>query len=226
MKLTDYHSHVLPGIDDGAKDEAASLNMLEILKNQGVVRLAATPHFYAHRESSVENFLKRRQKAYEKLADNISGIELVLGAEIAIEQGISELPDIEKLAFQGTDIILLEPPYSGYRDWIPDEIHNLSCEYGLTPLIAHIHRYVEFYSEEELAKMLEINAAFQINNEAFGLYKQRRLVKRMFKNGYTMVFGSDSHNIEKRRPNFDLLKKKAKEEWIEASNNFFDTHCL
>jgi protein-tyrosine phosphatase len=222
--MTDYHSHILPGFDDGAKDVATSLEMLSLLKKHGVKRVAATPHFRAHRETSVQAFLERRQKAYEKLKKYVTGIEIILGAEVSVEHGISELPGIEKLAMEGTDLILLEPPYSGYRDWIPDEIHNLSCAYHLTPLIAHIHRYVGLYSKAEMDKMLEIDAAFQINNEAFGEYKQRKLAKHMLKSGYSITFGSDSHNLEKRRPNFDFLKKKAKREWIETSNQFFEFH--
>ena len=51
--LTDYHCHILPGIDDGAQDIDTSLGMIEIMREQGVERLIATPHFYAHEERSL-----------------------------------------------------------------------------------------------------------------------------------------------------------------------------
>ena len=60
--LTDFHSHILPGIDDGSKRVSDSLAMLKILRSQGVERVIFTPHFYAHRNESVNSFIKRRQR--------------------------------------------------------------------------------------------------------------------------------------------------------------------
>ncbi|MBR2086968.1 MAG: capsular polysaccharide biosynthesis protein, partial [Oscillospiraceae bacterium] len=61
--LTEYHCHILPGIDDGSDSAETSLKMVEQMKQQGVERIVATPHFYAHREKSVANFLAKRQVA-------------------------------------------------------------------------------------------------------------------------------------------------------------------
>lgn len=57
--LTDYHCHILPKMDDGSESVEMSIKMLEMMKLQGVDRIIATPHFYAHRERSVERFLER-----------------------------------------------------------------------------------------------------------------------------------------------------------------------
>ena len=65
--LTEYHCHILPGIDDGSDSVETSLQMVEMMHAQGVERICATPHFYAHREQSVAGFLKKRQDAYEKI---------------------------------------------------------------------------------------------------------------------------------------------------------------
>lgn len=48
--LTDYHCHILPKMDDGSESVEMSIKMLEMMKLQGVDRIIATPHFYAHRE--------------------------------------------------------------------------------------------------------------------------------------------------------------------------------
>ena len=58
---TDYHCHILPGIDDGAENAAASVKMIALLHEQGVRRIVATPHFYAHRENSVKEYLEKRR---------------------------------------------------------------------------------------------------------------------------------------------------------------------
>ena len=56
--MIDFHSHILPGIDDGSKSTEESLEMLDMLRAQGVVTVAATPHFYA-RENTPEVFLQK-----------------------------------------------------------------------------------------------------------------------------------------------------------------------
>lgn len=219
--MTDFHIHILPGIDDGSDSAETSEKMLEMLKEQGIERIVATPHFYAHRSKTVEHFLEKRQRAYEMLG---SPKNILLGAEVAIERGISQMKDIEKLAVQDTDLILLEFPYTGYAPWMEDEIYNIGVTYGLKPVIAHIHRYIREYSKEQLEHILNMKAIFQVNNEAFGSFSERRFVKKMIKDGYPVIFGSDSHNTDTRRPNWDLLRKKAAPSVIDEAEKLLEKH--
>ncbi len=222
---TDYHCHVLPELDDGAKNTDISMQMLEMLHSQGVERVIATPHFYAHKEKSVAHFLDKRQKSYDKLLKLPNPCnELILGAEIAIEHGVSELDGIEHLAITETDLILLELPYGPYADWMSEEIYNIACEYHLKPVIAHIHRYINYYSRSEMENILKTDAIFQINNEAFGSFREKRMVKSMIKDGLSVVLGSDSHNLSGRKPNFDILAKKKISGIAEDSDNIFDKY--
>ena len=64
---TDYHSHILPNIDDGSDSIKTSLKMIKMMKQQGIGIIVATPHFYMHREASLDSYLVKRQNAYEKL---------------------------------------------------------------------------------------------------------------------------------------------------------------
>ena len=222
---TDYHCHVLPKLDDGAKNTDVSVQMLETLHGQGIERVVATPHFYAHREKSVESFLDKRKQSYDKLMSCENPFsELVLGAEVAVEHGISELDGIEHLAISGTDLILFELPYTSYADWMSEEIYNIACEYHLTPVIAHIHRYSGYYSKSEMESILKTDAIFQVNNEAYGSFREKRFVKALMKSGVPVVFGSDSHNMSGRRPNFDMLAKKVSAECIDDSDALFEKH--
>lgn len=217
--MTESHIHILPKIDDGPESVEMSLKLLEMLKEQGIEQIYATPHFYAHREKSVRDFLQKRQKSYEKIG---SPENIHLGAEIAIEHGISELPDLEKLAFQGTNLILLEFPYTGYSSWMEEEIYNISAEYKLKPVIAHIHRYMDIFSREQMNSVLKMKAIFQVNNETFGSFKQRNFVRKLIKNGYPIIFGSDSHNLLDRKPNWDLLRKKVSADILENSEKILE----
>ena len=66
MQLFDMHSHILPGIDDGAKTVEDSLELLSCLKNQGVTNVCLTPHFYTN-EISLEDFIAERAEKFKHL---------------------------------------------------------------------------------------------------------------------------------------------------------------
>ncbi len=218
--LTDYHCHILPGIDDGAYDVDTSLAMIETMKEQGVERIIATPHFYAHEERSLTEYLIRREIAYESIADFAAVQNIMLGAEIAIEHGISKIHGIDRLAVEDTGNILLELPFRDLEDWMLEEIDAIASEYGLTVILAHVHRYLEYYSAENMEKLLKTDAVFQFNNEAFLLERDRDLLKQLIDDKKRIVFGSDAHNMGARRPNWDMLLEECDPEILEASNDF------
>ena len=223
--LTDCHCHILPGIDDGSKNAEMSLNMIALQHQQGVERIIATPHFYAHREKSIAHYLEKRQAAYEEMiAGNPAVTDIRLGAEVAIEHGLSQIAGIEKLAFQGTKLFLFEFPYSRFDQRYIEEIYNICNDYGFIPVIAHVHRCLQYYTKAEMTKVLEIDGIFQVNNEAFGNFRERSFCKKLLKDGYPVIFGSDAHNLDSRKPNFDLLLKKAKEEWLKDAEEILERY--
>ena len=224
--MTEYHCHILPGIDDGSDSVDTSLKMVEMMKAQGVERICATPHFYAHREKSIEDYLQKRQAAFDSIKDSMVIQDVHLGAEIAIEHGVSELPGIEKLAIEGTRIILLELPYRAYEKWMSEEIYNIAAEYKLKVMLAHVHRYLPYYSKDEIETILSSKSILQINNEAFTSWKEKRLAKKVMAEHTHFAFGSDAHNMSDRKPNWDLLQKKIKSADIEVSNSMFDRYIL
>lgn len=221
---TDWHNHVIAQIDDGADSMDTSLQMLEQMKEQGIERVIATPHFYAHREKSVEDFITKRNGKLDQMIAAESPIKnIILGAEVALERGVSDIPGIDKLAITGTRLILLELPYAPYKSWMEEEIYNITALYDLRPMIAHVHRYSQWYSKEEIQNVLGFDAIFQINAEAYESFQQKRMVKGIFKDK-EFVFGSDCHNLSDRKPNFDLLMRKCKQEMLEASDGIFERY--
>jgi len=218
--LTDYHCHILPGIDDGAYDVDTSLAMIETMKEQGVERIIATPHFYAHEERSLTEYLIRREIAYESIADFAAEQNIMLGAEIAIEHGISKIHGIDRLAIEDTGNILLELPFRDLEDWMLEEIDAIASEYGLTVILAHVHRYLEYYSAENVERLLKTDAVFQFNNEAFLVERDKALLKQLIDDKKRIVFGSDAHNMGARHPNWDMILEECDPEILEASNNF------
>lgn len=87
--MIDFHSHILPGIDDGSRDIEMSLRMLESSLRQGVTAIALTPHFYADNDTP-ERFLKRRDESFREL-QRVSGSRprLLKGAEVYYFPGFS-----------------------------------------------------------------------------------------------------------------------------------------
>lgn len=121
--MIDFHSHILPGMDDGSQTVEESLTLLEMLRAQGVDTVAATPHFYA-RENSPEVFLRRRREAWERLNARLTpgGPQVLLGAEVRYYRGISRLEELHRLCLSGTHVLLLEMPFppgppASWRNW-------------------------------------------------------------------------------------------------------------
>ena len=222
--MTDYHCHILPRMDDGAKDLEMSLDMIRLMMAQGVDRIVATPHFYAHREESVRAFLERRQEAYRQIVDTDWTLPyLHLGAEVAVEQGISRFPGVHQLTLADTPYILLELPYAPFAHWMLEEIDAVSQRYGLTPVLAHIHRYARFYTRAQMSEVLRTDAVLQFNNEAFRGFQERRFVMSLIGKGFPYVLGSDAHNMTSRRPDWDLLKRKARPDALKRQENLFQS---
>ena len=90
--IIDFHSHVLPGIDDGSHSLEESIAMLRMEAEQGVSHVIATPHFYP-RHDTPEDFLRKRREAEillrEEMEKHSNLPALSVGAEVYYFPGIS-----------------------------------------------------------------------------------------------------------------------------------------
>ena len=222
--FVDFHSHILPGADDGADSLETSLEMLAASKAQGVEIIVATSHYYNFRES-VESFLARRDEAADKLLKHINEHdldlpEIVIGAEVRLFPDISREKNLSKLCIEGTKNILIEMPYSSWSGWMYNEIYAL-ITMGYTPIMAHIERYLGPVSEKEITrKLLSMDVLVQSNADSFSDWKMKRFVKKLIKQGKLTVIGSDCHNMEHRKSHFDdavcYIVKKYGEEYFNV----------
>ena len=142
MILTDIHSHLLPGIDDGSRSPDMTLDMLRISGDGGVGRLFLTPHCYP--SESVGEFLKRREtaaKILEKICpregtpDGLPGWKL--GAEVYYHVGIQHEEMLEDLCYEGTRYILVEMPWQEWGSRVISDVADISRYRGFVPVIAH-----------------------------------------------------------------------------------------
>lgn len=203
--LTDFHSHILPGIDDGSTDVKMSLEMLRREKDQGIERVVATPHFYARYENP-ERFLQRRSRAEETLRRSMAAEpdmpELLIGAEVRYFPGIAESEYLPKLMIQGTDSILIELPAAPWPEAMLRELAEIWERRGITPIVAHIDRYIRPFRTGGIPKLLqELPVLVQANGEFFLERSTARLAMKLLKADQIQLLGSDCHNLTDRKPN-------------------------
>ena len=203
--LTDFHSHILPGIDDGSHDVAQSLEMLHRAANQGVTRIVATPHFYA-RYDDPARFLKRRNAAAEALFQAMAGQpelpRIVLGAEVHYFPGISESEHLAKLTIEGTKCVLIEMPQPPWSEKMYRELENISVLQGLVPIVAHVDRYIRPFNTYRIPQRLErLPVLVQANAEFFLERTTSGFAQRLLRSDRIHLLGSDCHNLTDRAPN-------------------------
>jgi protein-tyrosine phosphatase len=198
--LTDIHCHILPGIDDGAKDPDMSGALLLSEKQQGVSKILFTPHYYAN-EISVEGFIRRREEALEKIQGPLERLELktALGAEVRMQEELVGM-DMKPLRMGDTPYLLLEFPFlSGTYPLWGEMIVEQLLDQGIRPLFAHIDRYEYFMNDrEKLDHFREMGCIFQVNADSVISKRRSPVVFELMKAGYVHVLGSDAHSPEKR----------------------------
>ncbi len=217
--MLDLHCHILPGIDDGAKNAEISLEMLKETKKQGVQAITFTPHFHVNR-ISIEDFVKVRNKSYQQLMEieevKSLGIKFKLGAEIYFSTKLNEM-DVEPLCFTDTNYILVEFPTNerpyGLKHTMVDLLNR-----GYQPILAHVERYPYFTDDpNQLYDLIEMGCVAQIN--AGAILDGDKAALRYIKWGMAQLICSDSHNMKNRQPNlkggYDLVRKKFGEDYID-----------
>ena len=207
MAVTDFHSHVLPGVDDGSASLEESLAMLCLAAQQGIRRVVATPHFYP-RYDNLDRFLERRDRAMERLQGamgaDIELPEIVLGAEVYFFRGMSESDQLSRLTIEGKNYLLIEIPASPWTEDMYLELEQIWTRQGILPIVAHIDRYIRplrtYGIPERLSQMpvlVQANAEFFINKRTAGM------ALRMLNADRIHLLGSDCHNMTTRTPNLD-----------------------
>lgn len=195
--LTDLHTHILPGIDDGAKDLEAAMQMLRMQKASGVARVAVTPHFYPLGES-LEEFLERRQQAWELLLPGWDGStmpQLRLGAEVHFSPCLADM-DLRKLTLHETDYILLELPDAIQPTFLEPVMQQI-LDRGITPILAHVERCVYFAEKPaKLQHLIEMGALAQISLRMLPNKRVRQFAEICLQKNVAQIIASDIHSAE------------------------------
>lgn len=202
--VTDFHSHILPGIDDGSASVQESIALLQMEAAQGIRHVVATPHFYANYDSP-ERFLRRRETAEMCLREEMakySGLpEISVGAEVYFFSGISHCEVLPQLTIGGKRCILIEMPQAPWTNTMYRELEDIAQRWDITPILAHVDRYIGPFRTHgiperlgELPVLVQANASFFLNKST------RRMALRMLKRNQIQLLGSDCHSVQERPP--------------------------
>lgn len=202
--IVDFHTHILPGMDDGSADPAESAAMLAEEARQGVDLVVLTPHFYAT-ENSPRQFLARRSAAYQRLMQVIRPEfpQLRLGAEVQYFEGMSRAESLDALRVEDAPLLLLEMPFSRWPSRTVSEVLELNDRQGVQVVLAHVERYLPMQYEEAWRTFAENGVLMQASASAFRSWGKRRKIRSMMRDGMIQFFGSDCHNMDDRPPNLN-----------------------
>lgn len=228
--MIDWHSHILPNMDDGSRNVAESVNLLKMLAAQYVDTVIATPHFYANAESK-EVFLQRRSQCYHKLMEEISSEtdlpRILLGAEVKYYSGISARNDLRDLCIEGTHLLLLEMPFSEWTEYTIRELNILACSKGIVVILAHIERYFSLQKADVWSKLRGNGILMQVNANFFtGAFTKRKAL-RLLDDGFVHMIGSDCHGVTTRPPviaqAYDFIHKKFGGEFVGQMQEYAES---
>ena len=200
--IVDLHSHILPGMDDGAADAEVTRAMLDRMAEQGVRHLVSTSHFYPEDEAP-EEFLRRRTEAARLLRtvyDPERHPTLYVGAEVAFFSGISRSDSMKKLCILGTDSILVEMPQRRWTSEVVRELLMMPFQLGLFPIVAHMERCLPLQPRGTDRLLLDNGVRLQTNAEHVLHKKTAKGALKDIARGHIAYLGSDAHGIEHRPP--------------------------
>lgn len=198
--MVDLHNHILYGIDDGAKSIEESLELIKMQKKQGVNTIVLTPHFKGNTADFV-SFYNLREQNIKKLQGKARelDINLISGCELYCENARDLTLDMSKLCIENTTYILIEFPILCTKYMI-FQIVKRFIGMGITPIIAHVERYINLIREPmNLYDIVNLGAILQVNSDTV-LKKDKFIIKCIRKNLIHLI-ASDTHDTYRRTPN-------------------------
>lgn len=219
--MIDIHSHVIPRIDDGAKDEEMAVSMLKIAEKGGTKKLVVTPHFMRGRFDYEYNEVTEEVEKLRRLAkDNNVEIEIYQGQEIYYSDKIVEYYNRGSIGtINGTRYMLIELPMVEFNlDQVVDNLYELQLK-GITPIIAHPERYRPFIKKPSLInKLIKEGCLFQLNTGSitgeFGRDVKKTAEAYLMNRVYNFI-GSDGHRDTKRNTDLSQFLNIVEKEDIE-----------
>ncbi|MFS0725652.1 tyrosine-protein phosphatase [Paenibacillus sp. 1P07SE] len=220
--MIDIHTHILPGIDDGAADWEAALAMARAAAAEGITTIIATPH---HASGSWRNPADGVRQLTGELQERLDGegiaVQVRPGQEIRVHGELFEAWDRGELLTLGdTSYILIELPFTDIPAGMPELIHELRV-LGLRPIIAHPERNAPIMKQpQRLSELIEAGAWGQVTAASLlgGFGKRcQESAWTLSRSGLIHIVSSDAHHIERRgfrmREAYDEIERQLGTPW-------------
>lgn len=201
--MIDLHAHIIPGVDDGAKNLDLSLKMLKQAYDHGITTVCATPHICGKTDSEFEqeiislfDLLKR------KISEDKIKIELILGSEIHVQQDIQKLKKFEFFTYNDNrKYLLLELPLGVFPPDLENTIFDLRME-DFVPIIAHPERNIITDADfSKIERLSELGALFQVNAGSllgYGGKGLKKIAEKLIQTELATLVASDAHDEDRR----------------------------
>ncbi len=196
---TDFHSHLIPGIDDGSKTLEETIELLKLFVKLGYQKVITTPHvmsdFYKNNPGTILGGLEVVKKAIE--TEKIP-IEIEAAAEYYLDFHFRELIQKKEVLTFGDNHVLFELSFSQEQPDVNEVIFELVTE-GYKPILAHVERYPFYYNEwEKIEQYRERGVLLQLNiNSLSGHYgpQVKKMAEELINRDWIDAISSDCHHI-------------------------------
>lgn len=220
----DIHCHLLPGVDDGAKDIEEALKMISKAYEDGTRFIVATPHYRLGKNNFLSKDLKElKDKLIEAAIGIGKGIEIILGNELMYSSElITALRQKDALTIDNTRYILLEFMLSSSYQEIRNGLNQ--CIYaGYIPILAHTERYQCLFNNPHLVgDLVHMGSYIQMNSSCLkgGITDAKAsFAHKLIKKEWVHFIASDAHGIIERLPSLKnaagILRKKYGEDMVK-----------
>ena len=200
-KIIDIHAHILPGVDDGARDLKESIALAVSAASQGIRAVIATPHF--SRRGDPDEYRQLLKSVQTEIWKSCPDFQLYLGQELYYHEDLGDrLLSGQALTLADSSYILVEFNPAEPFSRMSRGIRNL-CGLGYIPVLAHAERYGCLRESGMLERLREMGALFQVNYESLtGRWYDRDVFwcRKQIREHRIHFLSTDMHQMDHRPP--------------------------
>ena len=224
--FVDIHSHLLPGIDDGAKDLEDSISLIKKMSSFGIKNFITTPHILGDVYPNTPEIIRRKLKLVkdELIKRKMFDIKIEAAAEYMMDEKFLKLiENDEEILTLKDNLVLVEMSYFSPPINLYDILFQLQLK-GYKPVLAHPERYTSYHNNfNEYYKLKRAGCLFQLNflslTEQYGIGVTKTAQKLIKENMYDYI-GTDAHNHN----HLELLKKMSDAKNLKLLNSLMDNN--
>jgi len=229
MVLVDIHCHILPGVDDGAKDWQTSIKLAREAVADGVTHAVCTPHMLNGKYINHKKDVIRLTENFQDMWDDAKiPLTVCPGQEVRISGDLPKALDDDDILFLDEDgqYMLLEFPSDDVPAYTRDMVFEL-MQRGITPIVVHPERNKKILEEPTILQgLIEQGCLVQITASSYmGIFgkKIEEMSRKFIEAGQCACFASDAHDLPKRQYEYsEALEKLSDEFGSERAQEFRD----